>query len=137
MAPREGLSQLWACLGAQVSPCFTLRPSPLLSSLLALSVRLRWVVAAPARSAATLCPGRLMLFDLKSVSVAFCALGSFLPTRCLARLKSTPTPGLRFLARLLVGLPPIAGTLVDEGLDQGGGRLLLPWFGGRCRLAAA
>lgn len=34
-----------------------------------------------------------MDFDLKDMSVSFCAFGSFLPTLLLTRRKSIPTPG--------------------------------------------
>jgi hypothetical protein len=60
---------------------------------------------------------------LKLVSVAFCARGSFLPTRCLARLKSTPTPAFFFLPLPPPGLPMMPGVALTVGLL--GGRLPL------------
>lgn len=45
-----------------------------------------------------------MDFDLKDMSVSFCAFGSFLPTLLLTRRKSIPTPG--FLRLVPFAIPP-------------------------------
>ena len=73
---------------------------------LTLSERLRALTATPARSSATLWPGSVTARDRKLTSVSFWARGSFLPTLCLARLKSMPTPALRLRFMLLFGMTP-------------------------------
>ena len=60
--------------------------------MLTLRVSCLWVTAAPVLSTAMLCSFRLIDLDTIVVSVALLACGNFLPTLCLARLKSTPTP---------------------------------------------
>lgn len=78
-----------------------------------LRVRWRWLTTAPALSAVTLCSGRLMALDLMVVSVAFWARGSFLPTLCLARLKSMPTPAFFFFDLRSRGMAAAAGAAAE------------------------
>ena len=79
-------------------PPLALLPKPW-SGALALRVRLRADSAAPSFASDTPWLGSVMLRDLKLTLMSLAALGSFLPTLYLARLKSMPTPGFfRFVS---------------------------------------